>query len=39
MGELIVQIFGMSFACLILFCIVWTFGDYIIEGIKLKKNK
>jgi hypothetical protein len=39
MVELIAQIFGMSFVGIILFCIVWTLGNYISEDIKFKKNK
>ena len=39
MIELIAQIFGMTFVGIILVCIVFTFGDYIIEDYILRKNK
>tara|TARA_R100000995_G_C3423640_1_gene95141 strand:+ start:542 stop:664 length:123 start_codon:yes stop_codon:yes gene_type:complete len=39
MIELIAQVFGMVFVCVILVCIVFTFGEYIIEDYKLRKNK
>ena len=39
MIELIAQIFGMVFVGVIIVCIVFTFGEYIIEDYKLRKNK
>ena len=39
MVELIAQIFGMIFVGIILMCIVFTLGDYIIEDYKLRKNR
>ena len=39
MVELIAQIFGMVFVGVILVCIVSTFGTYIIEDYKLRKNR
>ena len=39
MIETAAQIFGTTFVAIILFCMVWTFGTYIAEDIKLKKNK
>ena len=38
MVELIAQIFGMVFVCVILVCIVSTFGTYIVEDYKLRKD-
>tara|TARA_Y100000593_G_scaffold75406_1_gene139125 strand:+ start:430 stop:546 length:117 start_codon:yes stop_codon:yes gene_type:complete len=37
MLELIAQIFGMAFICVILVCLVFTVGDIIIENQKRKK--
>ena len=34
MVEVIAQVFGMTFVGVILFCIVWTFGSYIIDSRK-----
>ena len=39
MVETIAQIFGMTFVTIIIACVVFTFGDYIIEDYKLRKNK
>ena len=39
MIETIAQILGTAFVGIILECIVFTFGDYIIEDYKLRKNK
>ena len=39
MVETIAQIFGMTFVGIIIVCVVITFGDYIIEDYKLRKNK
>ena len=39
MLETIVQFFGMGFVGLILCCVVFTFGGYIVEDIKLKRRK
>ena len=39
MLETIVQFFGMGFVGLILCCVVFTFGGYIVEDIKLKRKK
>ena len=38
MLEIIVQVFGMGFVVLILCCVVWTFGSYIAEDIKMKRK-
>ena len=34
MVETIAQVFGMAFVGIILFCIVWTFGRYVIDSNK-----
>ena len=39
MIEIIAQIFGMVFVGVIIVCIVFTFGEYIIEDYKLRKNR
>ena len=39
MLETIVQFFGMGFVSVIIVCIVFTFGGYIVEDIKLKRKK
>tara|TARA_R110000772_G_scaffold231945_1_gene343107 strand:+ start:324 stop:446 length:123 start_codon:yes stop_codon:yes gene_type:complete len=39
MVNLIAQIFGFGLVTLILICLVWTVGNYIIEDIKLKRNR
>tara|TARA_B100000131_G_C17565820_1_gene388756 strand:+ start:342 stop:464 length:123 start_codon:yes stop_codon:yes gene_type:complete len=39
MIETIAQVFGMVFVGIIIMCIVFTFGEYIIEDYKLKKNR
>ena len=37
MVETIAQVFGMTFVCVILVCLVFTIGEYIREDIKSKK--
>ena len=39
MIETIAQVFGMIMVGTIIVCIVFTFGNYIIEDYKLRKNK
>ena len=34
MIEMIVQVFGMTFVGVIMFCAIWTFGIYIVESKK-----
>ena len=38
MTDTIAVIFGMTFVGVILICLVWTIGDYIVQGIKMKRN-
>ena len=38
MIEIIIQVFGTTFAGIILICVVFTLGDYIIEDIKMKRK-
>jgi len=37
MVEIIMQVFGLGMVGIIMVCIVWTFGTYIVEDIKRKK--
>ncbi len=32
MMETVAQIFGMTFVCIIIICLVWTIGSYIAEA-------
>ena len=39
MTDTIAVIFGMTFVGVILICLVWTIGDYILEDIKLRRKE
>ena len=39
MTDTIAVIFEMTFVGVILICLVWTIGDYILEDIKLRRKE